>query len=644
MAITLGILGVVVAAIFVGNATLYKGALGGGKDGPDGKRSAADTSHCEKLKKPARPFWGKPRQDYIDCLQEEKRRRPLTISPAEGTAIDLTVTNVTSNSLGIEAILCNKGPGSFIGSFFVTLNLSAIGANPSSGTNYDGEFILPNAAPFLAGECRTHQWPNDTLRALNITPGAYNALVTIDSHNQVAETDETNNSSAARVTVQTVQQATLSVAANTSFGSQAILPNTAGAKVGSFILSAGLGGDIMLSSIKLQRIGFMANSDLKSIILKRVDSIRGEYEVGQLYSLAADGSATFSNVGGGGITIRAGANEVFNIYASIALSTPVGSTIRFAINANEIVGFTASGVRITAPNTQVQLQEMQVVGATKPTLAKSPASPLNLNINTGFSGVIGVWNVQTGTSAFELRNVCIGLPRPRGSVTPWGEIHNYISTIRVLIDDGVGGAEQVIFSRTPTAADVNDNCMLGNYHSLTQNPTIPSNARKQIKLVADFYPASHWPGQIMPVDHFSFVPVLGLSGGLGGSAATLYNTDPAYVEGNNVRYWANNPILVLNDNGATPNPFSPSRGETTTISYYALQDLLSGLQIRVGTGGAIGMLIKTIYSTRSFVQEGDHSAVWDGKDELGNIVRAGVYGYSYIYNGAVIASGTVTVN
>ncbi|MAG20541.1 MAG: hypothetical protein CMF77_00005 [Candidatus Marinimicrobia bacterium] len=66
-----------------------------------------------------------------------------------------------------------------------------------------------------------------------------------------------------------------------------------------------------------------------------------------------------------------------------------------------------------------------------------------------------------------------------------------------------------------------------------------------------------------------------------------------------------------------PNPFNP----TTTISY----DLPEQAQVTLGIYDLLGKQIKTLVNQSQ--DAGNRTAVWDGTDDLGRQVSAGVYLY-----------------
>jgi flagellar hook assembly protein FlgD len=68
---------------------------------------------------------------------------------------------------------------------------------------------------------------------------------------------------------------------------------------------------------------------------------------------------------------------------------------------------------------------------------------------------------------------------------------------------------------------------------------------------------------------------------------------------------------------AYPNPFNPS----TTISY----DLPEQAQVTLGIYDLLGKQIKTLVNQSQ--DAGNRIAVWDGTDDLGRPVSAGVYLY-----------------
>ena len=90
------------------------------------------------------------------------------------------------------------------------------------------------------------------------------------------------------------------------------------------------------------------------------------------------------------------------------------------------------------------------------------------------------------------------------------------------------------------------------------------------------------------------------------------------------------PALSVHDNGNSvtpnnfnlsqnyPNPFNPE----TKISYRLLENGFTTLTIY----DPLGRTINTLASQHQSV--GDHVAVWNGKDEAGNVVPSGVYFYS----------------
>jgi hypothetical protein len=73
---------------------------------------------------------------------------------------------------------------------------------------------------------------------------------------------------------------------------------------------------------------------------------------------------------------------------------------------------------------------------------------------------------------------------------------------------------------------------------------------------------------------------------------------------------------------AYPNPFNPS----TTISY----DLPLSSLVSLSIYDIAGRLVKTL--DKGFKGVGNHTVVWDGKDNFGNTVSNGIYVYKLISN------------
>jgi flagellar hook assembly protein FlgD len=71
-----------------------------------------------------------------------------------------------------------------------------------------------------------------------------------------------------------------------------------------------------------------------------------------------------------------------------------------------------------------------------------------------------------------------------------------------------------------------------------------------------------------------------------------------------------------------PDPFSPSTGQTTTISFTVSEAAYVTLRI----SNATGTLSRTLL-TSSLKPRGSQSVIWDGKDGFGVLVPAGVYTY-----------------
>ena len=78
-----------------------------------------------------------------------------------------------------------------------------------------------------------------------------------------------------------------------------------------------------------------------------------------------------------------------------------------------------------------------------------------------------------------------------------------------------------------------------------------------------------------------------------------------------------------------PNPFTPNFdgvNDVTYISFY-LSNLVSARPLKVQVYDLTGRLVKTIYNSASVASAyvGTNAFVWDGRDDMGNLVRPGLY-------------------
>lgn len=90
----------------------------------------------------------------------------------------------------------------------------------------------------------------------------------------------------------------------------------------------------------------------------------------------------------------------------------------------------------------------------------------------------------------------------------------------------------------------------------------------------------------------------------------------------------------------TPDPFKPSSGQTTTISYTLSEKCAVTLKIN----NSAGKLIRTFSQT---LLAGEHDTIWDGKDSHGKLVPSGLYKYTVfvkdIAGNIALKNGTITV-
>jgi flagellar hook assembly protein FlgD len=100
---------------------------------------------------------------------------------------------------------------------------------------------------------------------------------------------------------------------------------------------------------------------------------------------------------------------------------------------------------------------------------------------------------------------------------------------------------------------------------------------------------------------------------------------------------------VVSELTASPDPFSPKLGETTTISF----NLSESAYAKVTIYNSSGTRVRTLTSG-SFKTNLSRSFTWNGKTNGGSVVRAGIYTYRVSTrdkagNNADPVSGTVTV-
>ncbi|MCX6831936.1 MAG: T9SS type A sorting domain-containing protein [candidate division Zixibacteria bacterium] len=81
--------------------------------------------------------------------------------------------------------------------------------------------------------------------------------------------------------------------------------------------------------------------------------------------------------------------------------------------------------------------------------------------------------------------------------------------------------------------------------------------------------------------------------------------------------------FTLNQN--YPNPFNPS----TVITY----SLTTSADVELIVVNVLGQQIRTLVN--QYQSSGDHSVVWDGRDQGGNQVASGIYFYRMTSAGAV---------
>lgn len=126
--------------------------------------------------------------------------------------------------------------------------------------------------------------------------------------------------------------------------------------------------------------------------------------------------------------------------------------------------------------------------------------------------------------------------------------------------------------------------------------------------------------------------------------AGLYFGGAQLLQGSLKNFPAYNKILTrkaITNVYASPAIINPSKGEVVTVNYTVNKTLQNGLSLKI-YNGALEM-IKTLYETNAPVQAGTKTIVWDGKDQAGNLVPAGVYSYRFAVNGTTVASGTITI-
>ncbi len=108
------------------------------------------------------------------------------------------------------------------------------------------------------------------------------------------------------------------------------------------------------------------------------------------------------------------------------------------------------------------------------------------------------------------------------------------------------------------------------------------------------------------------------------STAIKFTTEPPLVTVSvDEKPFVEHKEIILEQN--IPNPFN----NTTTINYYLPYET----DVTVNFYSLTGKLIKTIH--QGVQQPGNHSAIWDGKDETGIIMEPGIYFYSLFTESSV---------
>ena len=104
--------------------------------------------------------------------------------------------------------------------------------------------------------------------------------------------------------------------------------------------------------------------------------------------------------------------------------------------------------------------------------------------------------------------------------------------------------------------------------------------------------------------------------GAGSGSAYIYNNISVFIEEEQMNIPVNTILL-----GNYPNPFNPS----TTISFDVAQ---TSFFVTLDIYNIKGQKVKTLISDRLTV--GQHSVLWDGKDENNNPVSSGIYFYKLV--------------
>lgn len=125
----------------------------------------------------------------------------------------------------------------------------------------------------------------------------------------------------------------------------------------------------------------------------------------------------------------------------------------------------------------------------------------------------------------------------------------------------------------------------------------------------------------------------------------LYFGGAQLLQGSLKNFPAYNKILTrksITNVFVSPAIINPSKGEVVTVNYTVNKTLQNGLSLKIYNGAL--EVIKTLYETNVPIQAGIKTIIWDGKDQAGNLVPAGVYSYKFVVNGTTVASGTITVS
>ncbi|MBI3352409.1 MAG: hypothetical protein HY036_07505, partial [Nitrospirae bacterium] len=86
---------------------------------------------------------------------------------------------------------------------------------------------------------------------------------------------------------------------------------------------------------------------------------------------------------------------------------------------------------------------------------------------------------------------------------------------------------------------------------------------------------------------------------------------------------------VISGVSDSPDPFKPSRGQSTTIRFTVSDNLSVTCNVTVQIFNSSGTLVRTITKSGVSCPAGGaaSSVIWDGKNGNGVLVRSGTYGY-----------------